>query len=159
MGWVANQWWKPLLYWECGLAVPCPGLLFLSPLSSSSGKITLAWVWRGKATLIVSVWNSKSSSNLPIFINVTFSVWLTFSFPKFSIWLGMGRNEVQDLEDSDAVALGWHTLWKCNTATLFRLLIIGLDHDYLQQNNMSGWHNQRLRETGANWHIKLLSIL
>lgn len=71
----------------------------------------------------------------------------------------MGRDEVQDLEDSDAIALGGHMLCKHGAATLFRLLIIGLDCGYVWQNNMSGWHNQRLRETGANWHIKLPSVL
>lgn len=65
----------------------------------------------------------------------------------------MGRDEVKDLEDGDAVALGGHMLWKHSAATLFGLLIIGLDPEYIWQNDTSGWHNQSLRETGANWHI------
>lgn len=57
------------------------------------------------------------------------------------------------------VALGWRMLWKCSAATLFRLLITGLDCKYVWQNNTNGWHNQRLRGAAENWHIMFLSIL
>lgn len=71
----------------------------------------------------------------------------------------MGRIEVWDLADGNTAALGWHMLWKCMAVTLFRLQITGLDCKYVWQNNMNGWHNQRLRGAGANWHIMFLSIL
>lgn len=95
------------------------------PLSTFPNDVTHTWACWGKSTLTALILNSISPSSLSVFINVTFSVWLTFSLSEVSVGLGMGGSEVPDMEECCVVALQWPVLCQCSTAAALCSWLLG----------------------------------
>lgn len=125
------------------------------PLSTFPNDVTHTWACWGKLTLTALILNSISPSSLSVFINVTFSVWLTFSLSEVSVGLGMGGSEVPD---NGGVLCGGSAMTRAvpmQHSRRFVLLTAGWDCESAWQSSAREWHSQRPREMGT---FRLFSI-